>query len=46
MVSRPITVPGVTSKPTSAYTPTVMVRSWIRAISAATAMRHSKAMAR
>ena len=39
MVRKPITVAGVTSQPMAAYTPTVMIRSWNSAISAATAIR-------
>jgi len=35
MVSRPITVPGLTSKPMIEYTPAVRIRSWIRASRAA-----------
>ena len=37
---------GLTWKPSSAYTPTVMTMSWASAISAATAIRHSKAIDR
>src|SRR5437867_2149953 len=42
MVRMAITVSGVTSRPTSAYTPAVMMRSWARATSAPMAIFHSK----
>ena len=42
MVSRPITVAGVTSKPISEYTPAVTVMSCTSAASAETAIRSSK----
>ena len=42
MVRNATTVAGVTSKPVTAYTPTVMMMSWITAMIAASAMRHSK----
>ena len=38
IVSKAITVAGVTSKPTSEYTPAVMTRSWMRASMAANAI--------
>ena len=41
MVSSPITVAGVTSKPTSEYTPAVVIRSKPSAASAAMAMYFS-----
>jgi hypothetical protein len=41
MVRMAITVSGVTSRPTRAYTPAVMIRSWNRATRAATAIFHS-----
>ncbi len=46
MVSRPITVAGLTSKPASAYTPMVITMSWASATSAAMAIRHSNAIDR
>ena len=42
MVRNATTVAGVTSKSVTAYTPTVMMMSWITAMIAASAMRHSK----
>ena len=42
MVRNATTVAGVTSNPVTAYTPTVMMMSWITATIAASAMRHSK----
>ena len=42
IVSRPMTVAGETSKPTSEYTPAVMMMSFARAMSAASAIRRSK----
>src|SRR5580658_8798693 len=46
MVSRPMTVAGLTWNPVSAYTPVAMTRSWISATKAATAIFHSKAIDR
>src|SRR6516225_2303116 len=46
MVSRPMTVAGLTWNPVSAYTPVAMTRSWMRATKAATAIFHSKAIDR
>src|SRR5580700_5733640 len=46
MVSRPMTVAGLTWSPVSAYTPVAMTRSWMSATKAATAIFHSKAMDR
>src|SRR5579859_6493710 len=46
MVSRPMTVAGLTWKPVSAYTPVAMTRSWMSATKAATAIFHSKAIDR
>ena len=37
-----MTVPGVTSKRNTEYTPTEMMTSWNTATMAATAMRHSR----
>ena len=42
MVRNATTVAGVTSNCVIAYTPTVMMMSWITAMMAASAMRHSK----
>src|SRR5439155_6099812 len=41
MVRMAMTVSGVTSRPTSAYTPAVMMRSWASATSAPMAIFHS-----
>ena len=42
MVRNATTVAGVTSNSVTAYTPTVMMMSWITAMIAASAIRHSK----
>src|SRR3954447_15888691 len=42
IVSTPVTVAGVTSKPDRAYTPTVITRSWMRATMAPTDIFHSR----
>src|SRR5260221_6425559 len=41
IVRNATTVPGVTSKPVTAYTPTVRTMSWTTAMIAASAIRHS-----